>query len=66
MNMSMYGQVRQKQMLGARQIVSELSLPSVPSFLDRAKRCTKIVSRELYFVFTFKPMHNLHLGMSKL
>lgn len=46
--------------------MSQLPLPSFPLFLDIVKDAPGLFLDYMYSAFTFEPMHNLHLGLSKL
>lgn len=49
-----------------RENCAPISLLSVKQFLKRVKDAPGLFLEDAYFVFMFKPMHNLLLGISKL
>lgn len=57
-------QVQCREILNAGRIVSQLSLSAVHRLLKEGKG-TRIVLKDLYYVFSFERMHDLHLGMMK-
>lgn len=46
-------------------LLSQRSLTEWPSFLKKTCKCDRVVAENLYSVITFKPLHNLQLGVSK-
>ena len=45
--------------------VSSLNLSEVPSFLEHLYGSSTMVMEDIYSMFTFESLHNLHLGVSK-
>ena len=46
--------------------LKEISISPWPSFLETIEEQSNLFSVEVYSTFTFEPLHNLHLGISKL
>ena len=50
-----------------KQMLQKLSLAPYPSFLENILRQQRLfLPSSLYDIFTYEPLHNLHLGISKL
>lgn len=65
LKVAVYVQVRHEGMLNAMIAVSELSVLSVSSFLQKMKDAPRLFLENLYSVFTFKAKHSQHLVISK-
>lgn len=65
MKMENFGKVRRKEMVEGGRIVFRLSLPPVPSFLERAKDEPRLFLEDVYSAISSEEMHNLHPRISK-
>lgn len=53
-------------MIKVARVVSDLSLSSVPSLLESGRDALGLSPKDMYSVFTFEQIHNLHLVISEL
>ena len=66
LNTMRQGPRRRAVLEAAAEKLDAASLSPVPSFLEELYCVGNIVPNDAYSIFTFEPLHNLHLGISKL